>query len=291
MTPVTDDVFAALRGVYAYEHGDLAPVVETVEDASPYWRREKVSFNGGYGERMIAYLFLPRGASPPYQTVVWFPGGDAYFFGAKDGLASQFVFDFIPRSGRAFVYPVYKGTYERRPEVQHERGANSPVEVRDTILLGSKDLSRTLDYLETRKDVDRERFAYYGFSTGATFGPVFTTIDNRFKASILLGGGIQRRKLPPEVTVVNFAPRVRVPTLMINGRDDFIFPLESSQRQLFDLLGLPETQKRHAVLDGGHLPSRVEIIREVLNWLDKYLGPVPPAESIRPSTSGRAETR
>jgi eukaryotic-like serine/threonine-protein kinase len=64
---------------------------------------------------------------------------------------------------------------------------------------------------------------------------------------------------------------------MINGRDDFILPVESSQRPLFELLGVPEPDKRHAILEGGHLPPRVAIIKEVLAWLDRYLGPVPTA--------------
>ena len=75
--------------------------------------------------------------------------------------------------------------------------------------------------------------------------------------------------------IVNFAPRSRVPTLMINGRDDYILPLESSQRPLFELLGAPDADKRHAVLDGGHIPpdSR-QMMREILDWLDRQLGPM-----------------
>jgi hypothetical protein len=60
---------------------------------------------------------------------------------------------------------------------------------------------------------------------------------------------------------------------MINGRDDFIMPGDSAQRPLLRLLGAPTLDKRHAVLDGGHIPSdRREVIREVLEWLDRYLG-------------------
>jgi dipeptidyl aminopeptidase/acylaminoacyl peptidase len=44
---------------------------------------------------------------------------------------------------------------------------------------------------------------------------------------------------------------------------------------LFRLLGFAESDKRHAVLQGGHIPSdRREIVKEVLNWLDRHLGPV-----------------
>lgn len=58
-------------------------------------------------------------------------------------------------------------------------------------------------------------------------------------------------------------------------RDDFIRPRETSQLPLFRLLGFAESDKRHAVLQGGHIPSdRREIVKEVLNWLDRHLGPV-----------------
>ncbi len=49
----------------------------------------------------------------------------------------------------------------------------------------------------------------------------------------------------------------------------------TAQLPLFRLLGAPEADKRHARLEGGHIPSdRNEIIRETLDWLDRYLGPV-----------------
>jgi hypothetical protein len=61
---------------------------------------------------------------------------------------------------------------------------------------------------------------------------------------------------------------------MINGRDDFLMPYELSEKPLFELLGTPSDRKRLARLDGGHIPSnRLEIIREVLDWLDRHLGP------------------
>jgi len=61
---------------------------------------------------------------------------------------------------------------------------------------------------------------------------------------------------------------------MLNGRDDYVFPLETSQLPLFRLLGAPEKDKRHVVLDGGHCPPRLPLIKEMLDWLDRYLGPV-----------------
>jgi hypothetical protein len=91
------------------------------------------------------------------------------------------------------------------------------------------------------------------------------------------------------VHLAALAPRSLAATLMINGRDDFIMPYELSQKPLFDLLGAPADRKRLARLDGGHIPTdRREIIREVLDWLDRQLGPVVP---VAASTANRPGPR
>ena len=109
---------------------------------------------------------------------------------------------------------------------------------------------------------------------GAVAGPILTAIEPRFKASILLGGGVYDAPLSPEVEPTNFAPRVRTPTLMVSGKQDFARPVETLQRPLFNLLGSPPDQKKLAQFDGGHLPKLQDVIREILDWLDRYLGPV-----------------
>ncbi len=49
------------------------------------------------------------------------------------------------------------------------------------------------------------------------------------------------------------------------------------QKPLFAALGAPAEQKRHLVLPGGHgiiYERRNQVIREILDWFDRYLGPV-----------------
>jgi pimeloyl-ACP methyl ester carboxylesterase len=81
---------------------------------------------------------------------------------------------------------------------------------------------------------------------------------------------IDMERARPEVDPINFLPRIRIPVLMINGRYDFFFPLESSQIPMFRLLGTPAADKRHVVEDGSHYVQRTRLIQEVLTWLDKY---------------------
>jgi cephalosporin-C deacetylase-like acetyl esterase len=142
------------------------------------------------------------------------------------------------------------------------------------MIMWSKDLGRSIDYIETRKDLDHDKLAYYGLSWGAALGTVLPALDKRIKVNVLVVGGFYFPKTLPEVDQINFAPRVRIPTLMVNGRYDFFFPVDSSQLPMFRLLGTPEKDKRHALFESGHIPADEQLIKEVLDWLDRYLGPV-----------------
>jgi len=61
---------------------------------------------------------------------------------------------------------------------------------------------------------------------------------------------------------------------MMNGRYDFEVPLDTCQEPFFRLLGTPSPDKRHLLFDSGHRPPETLAMKEALNWLDRYLGPV-----------------
>jgi len=78
------------------------------------WKLEKITFDAAYGnERIIAYLFLPRKALPPFETVVYFPGAGALHQRSSAGVPQLEEFDFVIKSGRAVMFPLYKATFER----------------------------------------------------------------------------------------------------------------------------------------------------------------------------------
>ena len=91
---------------------------------------------------------------------------------------------------------------------------------------------------------------------------------------VLVSGGLEFQATLPEVDPLNFAPRARQPTLMLNGRYDFFFPVEASQLPLFRLLGAPAENKRQVIAEGGHYPPQDLLVKETIDWLDRYLGPV-----------------
>ena len=77
----------------------------------------------------------------------------------------------------------------------------------------------------------------------------------------------------PQVDQINFAPRVTIPTLMLNGRYDFTF-IEPAQQQMYRLLGAAPENKKYVVFEKGHILPVSLISKETVDWLDKYLGPV-----------------
>ena len=138
-----------------------------------------------------------------------------------------------------------------------------------------EDLGRTLDYLETRPDFDQDRIGYFGYSFGASTAFPPAALEERFKAMVLLSGGLTYRDLAPEADVLNFMPRLTTPVLMLNGEYDSLFPVETLQLPMFDLLGTAPEDKNHLTVPAEHGPlPRGFRIRESVAWFDRYLGPV-----------------
>ena len=274
--PVSDEVYNIYLNMYSYDKKDLHSRTESVDGSEKDWIKEKISFDAAYGgERVSAYLFLPRSGKPPYQTVVYFPGSSAInrpssekneFFGIGN-------FDFIIKSGRALLFPIYKSTYERADGLVSSVPDESN-SYRDHVILWGKDLSRSLDYLESRNDIDPARLAYYGFSWGGRLGGLMIAVGGRFKTAILYVAGFRFQKQKPEVDPFHFVSRIRIPVLMLNGRYDNNFPYQTAQLPMFKLLGTPEEHKRQILYETGHSIPKNQLIKESLEWLDKYLGPV-----------------
>jgi eukaryotic-like serine/threonine-protein kinase len=275
--PASDDVFHAYELLYAYPKSALNAQSDGVIKETVDWREERVSFETGYrGERMSAYLFVPKNVRPPYQTVLFFPSARVMFMkGNQEGreLGDIKFFDYIIQSGRAVMYPIYEGTYERQVKFQLPSGSQSIALTTDWY----KDAARSLDYLATRQDIDNGRLAYLGVSMGAADGVIIATLlQDRLKTVILLDGGYFLDKPPAGSDQADFVLRMKKPVLMVNGRYDFTFSVEQAQNPMFAMLGTPEADKKHVLLDTPHdvTEDRPRLTKEVLDWLDKYLGRV-----------------
>jgi dienelactone hydrolase len=136
-----------------------------------------------------------------------------------------------------------------------------------------KDFKRCIDYLETRQDIDSNKLAYFGMSWGVEYGPMIAAVEDRLKVNVFLAGGLKWDRRPA-ANPLNYITRVKTPTLMMSGKYDTSFDLERSIKPMFDLLGTPDEHKELKLYETDHIPPRNEFIREILAWLDRYLGPV-----------------
>ena len=272
--PVSDEIFEVYRRLYAYDASPLNAEFIKREDAE-HWMREEIEIDAAYGnERLTAFLYLPHDVEPPYRTIAYFPGGYARYRRTNPSVEDDYHFALpLLRTGYAVLFPVYKGTFERGTVVtstyQNETNA-----YRDLVIQWSKDLGRSLDYLETRSDITMDRLGYFGISWGAQIGPIMIAVEPRIKAAVLVVGGMFPTPTQPEVDPLNFLTRVTAPTRMVNISADYFFPLETSAKPYYKLLG--SAPKDMIVMEGaGHFTPRKRIYSETLDWFDRFPAPKP----------------
>ena len=72
---------------------------------------------------------------------------------------------------------------------------SEPEAVRDNFIQAVVDLRRGIDVLRARSDVDPNRIAYVGHSSGARWGAILSAVDRRLKTAVLMAG------VPTEATI------------------------------------------------------------------------------------------
>jgi len=222
---------------------------------------------------MWAALFVPKRIKPPYQTVVLWPASDAFILRDRRRLSMSFV-DYLARSGRAVLYPLYEHTYGSGTSAANGDVPSATIEHRDQMLRWAKEMRRSIDYVVTRPDVDTARLAYVGTSWGSRLAGVMLAVEPRIKTAVLNVAGLSMATVRPEEDPVNFLPRIHIPVLMLSGQYDSVFPVEVSQKPFFRLLGSPPGKKKQIMAEGGHFLPRPLMVAEALKWLDETLGPV-----------------
>ncbi|NNF27302.1 MAG: hypothetical protein HKN73_08795, partial [Gemmatimonadetes bacterium] len=234
---------------------------------------ELARFNGVEGDSVLAHVYLPKSASPPYQTLVFVASTGAFL---GDPVANQLEWTLGPavRAGRAAVGVVFDGMSGRSWPGGLEFPASNTVEFRDLMVRHATELSLTLDYLETREEFDPATFAYVGLSWGAGSRATLAGVDDRWGAVIFLGAGIDERLHPvvPEALNVNFLPYIQAPKLVVNGRQDEEHPWLTRAQPFWDLLQEP---KELVLADyEGHHPSPEVRVPAMNRFLDRVFGPI-----------------
>lgn len=143
-----------------------------------------ISYASPKGGRVPAYLVVPEGKGP-FAGVIWghWYWQNSEFFNRKEFLDEAVV---LAPSGVVSLLPT---GVNARPGHVDDPDELSDQQIAD-LIHQIIDMRRGADLLLARKDIDPQRFAYVGHSYDATVGAFLSGIDKRFKAFVLMAGGL-----------------------------------------------------------------------------------------------------
>ena len=269
---ISDDVFEIFRSQYDYKKSRLNKEEETLEYNVSSFSVDKFIIDAAYDdEKLPGYVFYDKNIEKPYKPIIFFPGsGSINTNSFESGIESRIKqFSHLLSEGYAIIHPIYKSTFERRDNIKSDYPDESE-EYKNAVIRWGKDYKRAIDYIESREDMDINKLSYYGISWGGSIANILLALDDRVKNSVLYVAGIEFQRCKKEVDKFYYTSRITIPVLMLNGKYDHFFPLETSQIPMFKLLGTPEEDKKHYVYETGHYVPRDELIKLHLDWLKRY---------------------
>ena len=177
---------AAQNAEHAFDYDLQAPL--DVQEKATTKRGDvsvlDISYASPKGGRVPAYLVVPNGKGP-FAAVIW---GHWYWANSPARNRSEFLDEAVALAATGVVSLLTDGPVARPGHVEDK----DPLSERQVAELIQQiiDLRRGADLVLARKDVDPERIAYVGHSYDATVGAFLSGIDKRFKAFVLMAGGL-----------------------------------------------------------------------------------------------------
>jgi len=268
-----------LLGGFPKNRSPLAP--ETLEVREfPGYRREKFVIQSRPGLYVLGYLLLPKSGAAPYPTVVCVPGhgrGVDDVVGIDDkgqdrtdkaGYQHDFAIQATEHGMAAVaIEPIAFGC--RRDPVTKTKGLGTSAcqpSAGGLLLLGQTmigwrvyDVMRTIDWIETRKELDAARVGCMGISGGGTCTLFASALEPRIRAAMVSGYLNTFRECIMSVShcidnyvpgILNWAEQYDVagliaprPLFAESGERDDIFPIAASRESF------ARVQKVYGVFD------------------------------------------
>lgn len=246
-----------------------------VDQSHPVWDKERIQIDVGYdNEKMDILIFKPKGSNfKKLDSVILYPGANYYRTppDIDEVNPGEYGLDFIIKSGRALIWPAYKGSMNRINDmnISFPRTQDHMRLFRQLLSYWTVDTSRTIDFLQSREEFHLDNIYYVGMSYGGIYTTHVLLFEERFKAAVLYVGGLST-SIPPMSDGKSHYPRMDLPILMLNGKQDYLVP-ETSPKSMYAAIGTPEDDKKLIFYDSGHWPlPRNQMIKETLSWLEKY---------------------
>jgi dienelactone hydrolase len=260
----------------------------------PSYRREKVVFQSAPGAYVLGYLLTPKQGKAPHPTMICLPGhgrGVDDIVGIDDkgadrtdkaGYQHDFAIQCIEH-GMAAVAIEQMAFGCRRSDAAKARGlGNSSCQplAGAALLLGEtmvawrvQDVMRTIDWIETRDELDPKRVGCMGISGGGTITTFASALEPRIKAALVSGYLNTFRDSIFSIShcIDNYVPGILEwcemydvagliaprPLFVESGDKDDIFPVDASRasfekvKQIYSVFEQPDLAQ-HEVFAGEH---------------------------------------
>ncbi len=295
------------------ERCDLKPHIVQKKDLGTYYR-EKIIIQPERGLLMPTYLLIPKKIDLPAPAILALHGHGR---GTKDvlGIAESptwqrfiegYNYDYackLAEKGFITFVPEARGFGEREKEcekvINPREEEDYPTSCRKSSfnamllglpLVGRKvwDVMRSIDYLETRPEINREKIGCMGLSMGGTITLYTTALEDRIKVAVISGylNTFRHSIMAMEHCECNYVPSILKyaemydicgliaprPLLIEMAKDDPIFPFQASRlsfnkvKQVYELLK-EEGKLASDIFQGGHRFSG----KKVFDWFTRWL--------------------
>jgi dienelactone hydrolase len=260
----------------------------------PHYRREKFAFESQPGVGVIGYLLTPSGARSPYAPVVCVPGhgrGVDDIVGIdengkdrtdKPGYEHDFAIQVVEHGLAAVAIEPMAFGYRRDP-ITEKKGPNASAcqpAAGSALLFGQTmigwrvwDVMRTIDWIQTRPELDAQRVGCMGISGGGTCTQFAAALDTRIKAAFVSGYLNTFRDSIMSVShcidnyvpgILNWAENYDVASLIAprfffseGGDRDPIFPVAATResfakvKRAYEVFGVPDRAQQE-IFEGEH---------------------------------------
>lgn len=272
----------SLLGGFPETRPALEPRTLEVRDF-PRYRREKFVFESRPGLAVLGYLLTPSAGKAPFPAVVCVPGhgrgvDDIVGIDAKgrdrtdkDGYQHDFAIQAVEHGMAAVaIEPMAFGC--RRDARTRRRGLGDSAcqpTAGTALLLGQTmiawrvwDVMRTIDWIETRKELDARRVGCMGISGGGTCTTFAAALEPRIRAAMISGylNTFRDSIIAMSHCIDNYVPGILNwaemydvagliaprPLFIESGEKDDIFPIEASiasfqrVRKVYEVFGAAE---------------------------------------------------
>jgi dienelactone hydrolase len=211
-----------------------------------------VSFASARSGRVHAYLVVPPGKGP-FPAVIWAHG--------SGGTRQDLILPATWLAARGAVSLVVDDPFERDPQLDLASDARQRAAIVQQVI----DLRRSVDLLQSRKDVDPKLIGFMGLSFGAMQGALLAGTEPRIEAFDLQSG--RGRTFGPGIDDLTWIRRSHAAFLFQLGLHDKVVP----RAELVALAKAAPEPKEIRWYDAGH-PLNLRANHDQLRWLAHELG-------------------